>query len=148
MLLFANNQQLVVPAIWKAVRRIGGTKLTKKILASVSRSLSEHYKAKITASDPRRRLEQYKAILEAEGGLVELITKDGQVTVTKRTCAFISMFEDERHVCALDLELMSAIAGCPVRQTTCRHDGGACCQFEINTRSHNGSAAGHAARSR
>ncbi len=133
VLLFANNQQLVVPAIWKAVRNVGGEKLTKKILRSVGRILAEHYKEKITASDPKKRIEQFTAILEAEGGLVDLTTKDGQLTVSKRTCAFISMLDDKRRVCTIDLELISAVAGCPVRQTSCRNDGDPCCQFEIDT---------------
>ena len=47
---------------------------------------------------------------------------------------FISMFDNQRHVCAIDLELMSAIAGCPVRLTACRHDGASYCQFEVNAR--------------
>ena len=142
MLLFANNQQLVVPAIWKAIEEIGGEKLMQKVLHSVSRSLAKYYREKITASDPKKRLEQFTAILEEEGGLVDLVAKDGQITITKRTCAFISMFDDQRHVCAIDLDLMSAIAGCPVRLTACRHDGAPCCQFE-STR---GPARGHPRR--
>ncbi len=139
VLLFANNQQLVVPAIWKAIQEIGGEKLTRRVRHSVSRKLSAYYQAKITASEPKKRLEQFKHILEQEGGLVELATKDGQVTITKRSCAFISMFEPHRHVCEIDIDLISAISGCPVRIVSCRHDGAPCCQFEIDTRAVNGS---------
>ena len=32
VLLFANNQRLVVPAIWQAVEEVGGRELTKKAL--------------------------------------------------------------------------------------------------------------------
>ena len=87
VLLFANNQQLVVPAIWKAVDEIGGEGADAKgpRIRSAA-SLAEHYLARITASDPRKRIEQFKAILEEEGGLVDLAAKNGQITVTKRTC--------------------------------------------------------------
>ena len=139
VLLFANNQQLLVPAIWKAVHEIGGEKLMQRIRHSVSRSLTAHYRTKITASEPKKRLDQFRKILEQEGGLVDLATKDGQITITKRSCAFISMFEPHRHVCEIDIELISAIAGCPVRLTACRHDGAPCCQFEIDVRALNGS---------
>jgi len=139
VLLFANNQKLVVPAIWKAVHAIGGEKLTKRVLRSVSRSLAKHYKEKITATDPKKRIVQYAAILEAEGGLVDLSTKGGHLTVTKRTCAFIGMFDNNRNVCEIDIRLMAAIAGCPVRQTSCRNDGAPCCQFEVDTKSAGGS---------
>jgi len=139
LLLFANNQQLVVPAIWKAIEDIGGEDLIHKILRSVSRRLTKYYQERITASGPRQRLEQFTALLEEEGGMVDLVAKDGQITIGKRTCAFISMFDDKRRVCEIDVEMLSAIVGCPVRQTSCRHDGDACCQFEIDTRSRNGS---------
>jgi len=132
-----------VPAIWRAINEIGGEGLTQEILHSVSHHLAQHYLARITASDPRRRLDQFRAILEEEGGLIDLTTKDGVVTVTKRTCAFISMFDEQRHVCAIDLGVMSAIAGCPVRLTSCRHDGAACCQVEIDTRAVNGTPGKH-----
>ena len=143
VLLFANNQQLVVPAIWKAIEDFGGDKLIHKVMRAVNRSLLEHYRTQITASDPRRRLAQFRTILEQEGGLVDLVTQHGQVTITKRSCAFISMFDDQRHVCAIDLDLISSIAGCPVRLAACRHDGAACCQFEIDTRSAKGSRTTH-----
>ncbi len=139
VLLFANNQRLVVPAIWKAVNQIGGEDLLKKVTRMVSRSLAEHYRKRITATNPRKRIEQFMAILEREGGLFDLAAKDGHLTVTKRSCAFISMFDDQRNVCAIDLELMSAIAGCPVRLTACRHDGAPCCQFDVDVRAVNGS---------
>ena len=73
--------------------------MTREILRSVSRSLAEHYQSRITATDPKKRLDQFAAILEEEGGLVDLAAKDGHITITKRTCAFISMFDDQRHVC-------------------------------------------------
>ncbi len=146
LLLFANNQQLVVPAIWKAIDQIGGDALMQKVLRSVTRQLTDYYRKQITASDPKARLEQFAAILEQEGGLVDVVAKDGRITFRKRSCAFISMFEGKRHVCEIDVEMMSAITGCPVRQTLCRHDGDACCQFVLETRSRNGSAALQTAR--
>jgi len=133
ILLFASNQQLVVPAIWKSIHDAGGDKLTQKVLHSVSNALLEHYRSRITAEEPKQRLEQYNRILREEGALVNMTTEEGQITITKRSCPFISMYEDERNVCAIDLELMAAIAGCPIRQVSCRHDGDPCCRFQAKT---------------
>lgn len=134
VVLFANNQQLVVPAMWEAIGEIAGDKQKKKIIRAVGRKLSAHYEAQITATDPRRRLEQFARILEAEGGLVELCAKGGRVTVIKRTCPFYSMADEERHTCDLDYELIAQIAGCPVQLIACRQDGAPCCQFEVLTK--------------
>ena len=74
--------------MWEAIGEIAGDKQKKKIIRAVGRKLSANYEAQITATDPRRRLEQFARILEAEGGLVELCDKGGRVTVIKRTCPF------------------------------------------------------------
>ncbi len=46
LLLFADSQHLVVPAVWRAVEQIGGPELTKAILEKVSRTLADHYCAR------------------------------------------------------------------------------------------------------
>lgn len=131
LLLFASNQQLVVPAIWQAIHKVGGEKLTRQVLRRVSRSLAEHYRRRITATKPRERLEEMADLLREEGVLVEICEEDGQVVMRKRSCPFISMADEDRHVCCIDQEMMTAVVGRPVRRTACRHDGDPCCEFEL-----------------
>jgi DeoR family transcriptional regulator, suf operon transcriptional repressor len=131
-LLFANNQRLVVPAIWRAIREIGGDELNNKVLKRVSRAMAEHYNTKITARAPRQRLRQLVDLLTAEGGLIAVVEDDkGQLALYKRSCPFISMVDEQRSVCLIDQEVMNAVVGRPVRQTACRHEGAPCCTFEI-----------------
>ena len=72
LLLFASNQHLLVPAMWKAIEAIGGDELAAKVLRHVSGTLAEHYRRRITGQDPTQRLRQLAEILREEGGLVEL----------------------------------------------------------------------------
>ncbi len=132
VLLFAGNQRLVVPAIWRAIRDVGGENLAQKVLKRVSRALAEHYNAKITATKPRERLRQFMDLLTTEGGLIEAVEDDeGQLVLYKRSCPFISMVDQQRSVCYIDQQVISAVVGRPVRQTACRHEGAPCCTFEI-----------------
>jgi predicted ArsR family transcriptional regulator len=131
VLLFATNQRLVIPALWQAIREAGGDQLVKEILGRVSRILAEHYNRRIAATEPKARLRGLIDLLCQEGGLVEAIEEDGQLVMYKRSCPFISMLDERRSVCAVDLEMMSAVVGRPVRRTACRHDGAPCCTFEI-----------------
>jgi len=130
VMLFANNQQLVVPAMWEAINQIAGPRQKKRIVRAVSRKLAAYYRAQIKANDPKKRLEQFARITEEEGGMIDVVAKNGQVTVTKRTCPFFSMADEPRHVCEIDHEMISQIAGCPMRLVACRQDGAPCCQFE------------------
>ena len=132
LLLFANNQRLVVPAIWQAIEELGGPKLTKKVLHHVSRTMAEHYKRKIRAKNPQERLRKFSELLREEGGLVEAVAEEsGQFTLRKRSCPFFSMLDENRSVCSVDQEMMSEVVGCPVRRTACRYEGDPCCTFEV-----------------
>jgi predicted ArsR family transcriptional regulator len=132
VLLFASNQRLVVPAIWRAISEVGGEELTKKVLKRVSRVLAEYYNRKITAKKPQERLRQFINLLSAEGGLIEAVEDGhGQLVLYKRSCPFMSMVDEGRSVCHIDQDVLHAVVGRPVRQTACRHDGAPCCTFEI-----------------
>jgi DeoR family transcriptional regulator, suf operon transcriptional repressor len=131
-LLFASNQRLVVPAIWRALGEVGGDDMMHKVLKRVSRILAEHYGSQITAKKPKERLQQLINLLTAEGGLIEAVENEqGQLVLYKRNCPFISMVDEKRSVCYIDQEMLTAVVGRPVRQIACRHEGAPCCTFEI-----------------
>jgi predicted ArsR family transcriptional regulator len=130
-LLFANSQSLVVPAIWRAIGRIGGDKLTKKVVGRVSLDLADHYKRRITARKPEERLRQLTGLLCDEGGLAETVQENGKLLMRKRSCPFVSMIDEKRIVCCVDLEMMSEVVGRRVRLVACRHEGDPCCIVEI-----------------
>jgi predicted ArsR family transcriptional regulator len=129
--LSANNQSLVVPAVWQAIDELGGGELLKKVLKRVGRLLADHYSLRITATDPKERLQQFVKLLETEGALLELGRSNGRLVIRRRSCPFINMSDDKRTVCAIDLDLMSAVAGRQVRRIASRQDGSPSCIFEV-----------------
>lgn len=132
LLLFASNQRLVVPALWRAIDQVGGVDLTQKVLDCVSEDLAEHYRRRITGTTPAERLQQMRQLLEEEGCIVEVdADEEGQLSMRRRSCPFISMFEESRSVCQVDKRVLSLVVGAPVEQKTCRHDGAPCCTFEL-----------------
>jgi predicted ArsR family transcriptional regulator len=133
VLLFPSGQQQVVPAIWQAIDESGGPEMTKKIIKRVSRLLADCYAAKITAKEPKERLRRLVELLRAEGGLLDIKGQDGSLVVFKRSCPFISMLDDRRMVCSMDMEMMSAVVGRPMIRTACRHDGAPCCTLQIES---------------
>ncbi|MGQ9914323.1 MAG: helix-turn-helix transcriptional regulator [Thermogutta sp.] len=132
LLLFAKNQRLVLPAIWRAIREIGGAELTEEVVRRVSAVLAQHYLQRIRGTTPAERLSEMTAILQEEGVLVDIEDDMGQLTVRQRSCPFIIMFEENRAACLLDNEIISMVVGAPVKQVACRHDGAPCCVFEVS----------------
>ncbi|WP_347243048.1 MarR family transcriptional regulator [Thermogutta sp.] len=131
-LLFARNQELVLPAIWRAIRQIGGEELVRQVVDRVSRDLANHYMRRITGEKPEDRLRQLVNILHEEGVLAEVQEEeDGKIYLRQRSCPYVIMFEENRTACLLDQEIISEVLGVPIRQVACRHDGAPCCVFEI-----------------
>ena len=131
LLLFTSHERMVGTAIWKAIAAIGGEDLKNQILEHVSKTLAEHYCKKIRSQDPQKRLRAMTDLLADEGVLVEIDERGGQVTMHKRSCPFIGMFEETRSVCRMDEMLMTHVVGEPVQRISCRLDGDPCCVFQI-----------------
>jgi predicted ArsR family transcriptional regulator len=131
VLLFSANH-LVVPAIWQAILDIGGNDLLAKIRKKISRHLADHYSGSITPKRPEDRLRQLMRLLIKEGGILDSQQENGSLVVYKRSCPFISMLDENRTICNIDLEMMSLVVGRPLRRTACRHDGDPCCKIELD----------------
>ncbi len=131
VLLFAANQQVLVPAIWRAIRAEAGEEVNRRVVRRVSQQMAAYYKNRITATKPRERLQRLARLLCEEGAVVEIEEKDGKLVMYKRSCPFISMLDEEHTVCRVDQEMMKAVVGRPIRRIACRHDGAPCCAFEI-----------------
>jgi predicted ArsR family transcriptional regulator len=131
VLLFADNQRMVVPTIWKAIDEIGGNELARKVIRRSARALANYYKLRVTAKNPTDRLRQLIDLLRDEGALIEITEEEGNLVIYKRSCPFISMFEDKRSICCVDQEMLSSVVGRPVRRTASRHDGAPCCTFAL-----------------
>jgi predicted ArsR family transcriptional regulator len=129
--LSASSQPLLVPAVWRAVDEIGGAELLEKVFKRVGSLLAERYSARITATDLKERLQQFVRLLEAEGALVELGRSRGRWHIRRRSCPFISLRNGHGTICAIDLDLLSAVAGREVRRVACRQEGSPSCVFEV-----------------
>ena len=132
MSLFANHHHLVVPAIWRALGELGGDELTGEVLRRVGHELAKHYRHRITARRPRKRLRKFAELLREEGALVEVVEENGRLVMHKRSCPFISMLDDNRSVCCVDQAMMAEVVGRPIRRTSYRLEGGFCCTFEVD----------------
>ena len=132
LVLFANDQQMVMSALWRAIFDICGEDAAKKVLRRVSRAMSDYYSQKITAKRPVERLRQLISLFAGEGELVELAENhNGHCTLHRRSCPFASVADSRQVVCRIDQEMITAIVGRHVRRVACRRNGDPCCTFEI-----------------
>lgn len=130
--LFPGKEELVVPAIWRAIYKIGGEEFVQKVLKEVTQELVKYYSEKITARHPEKRLRQLIDLWQKEGTILEVVERNGRILVYKKSCPFLSMYEDSGAICNVDLEMISAIIGHPVRRIHSRHQESPCCTFELD----------------
>lgn len=132
LLLFANDQEVVMSALWQAIFDVCGEDAAKKALKRVSRAMAEHYGQKITAKKPLERLRQLISLFAEEGELIELAENhNGHWTLQRRSCPFANMADNRQVVCRLDQETINTVVGRHVRRVACRRSGDPCCTFEI-----------------
>jgi predicted ArsR family transcriptional regulator len=132
LLLSAGHKSLIGQVMWRAIEEVGGDDFLAKIIDRVSVALANDYLRHVTAKTPTGRLRQMNKLLQDEGLLVEVTENGGSLSITKRSCPFIGIFEESRWVCRVDEKVMSLVVGKPVRRMACRHDGDPCCVFEID----------------
>jgi len=128
--LFASHW-LVVPAIWRAIGKVGGDELLDKVLDVVGDELIQYFNRWIQTDDPKERLRELGELLRKSGELIDVVEEDGKVILRKRSCTFLSLHEDERDVSCLGEGLMTKVVGKKVCRTSCRHEGAPCCTFEL-----------------
>jgi DeoR family transcriptional regulator, suf operon transcriptional repressor len=130
--LYSNKQPLLVPAIWAAIREIGGEELAIEVLERVSEVAIEHYNAQITAKKAPERVRQFVDLVANEGAMLEAVGNgDGHLTIYRRSCPFANMLDEHRSVCHIDRAVLRAVAGREIHQIACRHDGAPCCAFQV-----------------
>lgn len=132
LLLFAKNQEKVMPAIWRAIREVGGPELVEQVVKRVAQDISTHYLKQISGVQLNERLTQFLEILRNEGILIDVQEEDSRFVIRQRSCPFIMMFEENRAACLLDQEILSHVLGNRIRQVACRHEGAPCCVFHVD----------------
>ncbi len=132
LLLFANDQQVVMSALWRAVFDVCGENAAKKILKRVTRAMTDYYNQKITAKKPLERLRQLITHFASEGELIELVeSQNGRWTLHRRSCPFANVADTRQIVCRIDQETINGVVGRHVRRVACRRNGDPCCTFEV-----------------
>jgi len=129
--LFEGNQGIVVPAIWKALRKYCNPEVVMKVCDDVAQDIADQFNSKIESVCPKERLRKFHEII-SKTRLSQLEDKGNEVSVSKLSCPFISMLDESGTICMIDQLTMSKIAGTTVRQTSCRHDGNTCCTFTVS----------------
>jgi len=130
--LFEGNQGVVVPAIWKALRRYCNPDTVMKICNDVAQDIADQFNPHIVATDPKERMRNFYHLTRDTGRLVQITDTGNEVSVSKLSCPFISMYDESGTVCMIDQLTMAKIVGPNVRRTAYRHENDTCCTYTVS----------------
>jgi len=131
LLLSGYDRHAVVSAMWRAMKEVGGKDLVEEISRRVSQFLADCYIPRMTAKDPEERFRQLARLFRKEGSIVDVAKENGHLVMHRRSCPFITMFEEGRSICNAEEMMMTAVVGRPVTRIKSRHDGHPCCCYAV-----------------
>lgn len=137
--LFEGNQDIVVPAMWRSIRRHFDDEAVEKIAHDVAVEIARQFTKQMKGKSYRSRMKEFVDILVRTGRLAEYHEKKNGVEIRKFNCPFISMADETGTLCRIDRLCMQIIVGnkelAPVKLTSSRHDGNSCCTFYLDLNS-------------
>lgn len=135
--LFDSYQSIIVPAIWRTIKKHCGAQMIAKVCDDISTELADHYNRQIYSSDPCERLREFTEIVCHNGRMGACRTENDHVEYDMLSCSFASMYDDSEIVCEIDRIMLSKIVTVPMEKIRCRLEGAPCCTFRMRSQSQN-----------
>ena len=131
--LFEGYQNILVPAVWRAIKKHCSVEVLDKVCDEISSELADHFNRQIESTTPAERLREFTDIVSRSGRLAVCRLDGEQLEYDKLSCPFITMYDNSNIVCEIDKQSMSKIVKAPIERTQCRLDGAPCCTFRFLT---------------
>lgn len=133
--LFEGNQDIVVPAMWRAIQKYFGDEAVERISHDVAAEIALRFTSQMSDRSHRSRMKEFADILNRSGRLADYRERKNAIEVCKLNCPFASMGDDTGTLCRIDRLCMQMIVGdgdlAPVHLVDNRHEGNHCCTFRL-----------------
>jgi DeoR family transcriptional regulator, suf operon transcriptional repressor len=117
-------------ALWQEIESIDDPELKNRLMASLSRRMSEDYRASLSAGTLHEKLIEMAQLLRDRKISSEAGSKSELPVLTVHACPFPDLARvDQRSACELETEMLSQAVGERLELSCCRLDGHASCQF-------------------
>lgn len=142
--LFDGHQDIVVPTMWRMVRKYYGDEAVGTLVDEIAREVSDFYRCQMKCRTCRDRAREFVDLLIDNGRLIECRETRHCIDICKFNCPFASMADVTGNLCCVDRVAMQLIIGngkrAPVRLVASRNEGNPCCTFRLDLNAKNASA--------
>ncbi len=130
-LLSKSNLRHVLPELFSVLQQRLGREETQRLLECVSRQVAKQYRSRLQSQHLPEKVHELAQLLQEQGILVEVCTRDGGLVLRQRTCPYAEMVEDRRLACQMEQQILAHALGEPVQLAECRLDGACGCEFLV-----------------
>lgn len=124
-----NNLNDLALALWKEVQQISDDSTRQRILLGAVRRLAEKYENEVHGSTIAQRMEAITQLFADRQIPVTVAQEKGLPVIQITGCPYPTLAAEDREICELEEQLLSKIAGHPVKLRECQHDGSEYCSF-------------------
>lgn len=117
-------------ALWKEIVLIPDMTVRRALIARVSERLAQIYAERLPGLTVEQRMEQLAALFRERRVPFTVEADESQIVLKAVSCPYPDLADRERHICAMERQLLTRLLGTSVKQRQCRLDGDECCAFE------------------
>jgi predicted ArsR family transcriptional regulator len=130
--LYGGLQQYLVPALLRSVQEHTDDDTFQTVCSEVAVEVVSPLLKQITSDNPQERLKQFVKVQKDNGRLIDYQENADHVDVIKYACPFVTMIDENRVICKLDIIAMQRLADDKkVELAESRFDGHPCCIFRL-----------------
>lgn len=125
-----NNFADLAMALWQEVRAIRDPEVRRGLFLRLADSLARGYGEQVNGQSLESRLEQIRKLFAERKVPIEIEPRQTGPKLIVVDCPYPELAQRDRSICAMEKLLLSQLLEAPMRLSSCRLDGHACCQFE------------------
>lgn len=117
--------------LWQELREVKDPELRRGLLKRIARRMADQYSDEVTGATVEQRMKSLAELFSRRQVPFEVEQdSSGLPILNALACPYPELAEQDRGICAMERLMFEEVLGEEIRLSSCRLDGGGCCEFE------------------
>jgi predicted ArsR family transcriptional regulator len=117
-------------ALWKEIVAIQDPSVRRVLIQRVSERLADVYADRVEGQSVEQRMEQLAGLFRERRVSFNVERTGEKPRLMVQSCPYPDLADRDRHICAMERQLLTRLLGTRLLMRECRLDGDSCCSFE------------------
>lgn len=132
--MLGNNLADLASVLWQEIQQLENSEVRQLLIDRIAQRMATAYGGQIDQGQPAERLQQVVQQLRANQLPVTLVRGDctDLPVLQFNGCPYPNLSEKDHGICEVETQMLSVMAGVPIRLRQCRCDSNnGCCTYEL-----------------